>query len=152
MNKRSFLLAVVILTGAFVARAVVSAPKTTPDRELGLSKSSVFDVPNPGAVALNTSEPGEELLTEPAFPGSPSVIPHGIADFVPISWDDNQCIDCHQVDEKEEGEPTPIPESHFRDLRNAPDEVREDIAGSRFVCTTCHASLTVTEPLVGNGF
>jgi len=56
------------------------------------------------------------------------------------------------VEEKEEGEPTPVPESHFHDLRNAPDERMEVVAGARYVCTTCHVTLTRTEPLVGNGF
>lgn len=152
MKTRSYLLALLVLAGVILTQVVISAPKGTPDDDIGLAKGSVFEVLNPDAVLPNTSEPGDEPLIAPAFVGFPPPIPHGIEEFLPITLDENQCIDCHAVEEKEEGEPTPIPGSHFRDLRNAPDELREDLAGARYVCTTCHVTLTRAEPLVGNEF
>lgn len=152
MKTKYTLLATLVLGGVILTQVVISAPKGTPDEEVGLAKGSVFEVLNPDAVLLNTSDPGEEVLSAPAFQGFPPPISHGIEDFTPITMSENQCVDCHAVDEKEEGEPTPIPDSHFRDLRNAPDERREDLAGARYVCTSCHVSLTRTEPLVENGF
>ncbi len=37
---------------------------------------------------------------------------------------------------------------HYRDLRNAPDVTRDEIAGARYDCTICHVAQTGAEPLV----
>jgi cytochrome c-type protein NapB len=137
---------------AMVLTAVQSKDASIADRELGLCKSSVFETVAPPVTSPNVSEPGDEPVLPRVYDGAPPLIPHGISEFTPIVRDENMCLDCHLIEEKIEGEPTPIPESHFRDLRNAPGVVRDEIAGARFVCTTCHVPLTDAEPPVGNGF
>lgn len=121
-----------------------------PDSDIGLSKGDIEDTPTPEALVFNESEPAERPLPERAYPGSPPPIPHGSAIFLPITFEDNYCIDCHMVEEKEPDGPTPIPESHFVDLRNDPGEVRSEVAGARHNCITCHAPQTDAEPLVAN--
>lgn len=123
-----------------------------PDDAIGLSPVDVRDTAIPDPVPQNTSDPGDEPTRPPAYAGSPPVIPHGIDDFLPITPSDNMCIDCHQVDEKVAGEPTPIPPSHFVDLRNAPDATRNDVAGARYNCVACHALHRDAQPLVENDF
>jgi cytochrome c-type protein NapB len=120
--------------------------------ELGLSKTSVFDTPAPAATAVNTSDPGDRPTVAPEFPQQPPVIPHGILDFLPVSFDENECMDCHAIDEKEPGEPTPIPPSHYVDLRNAPNSQSDELAGARYLCISCHVSPGDNEPLVQNDF
>jgi len=120
--------------------------------KIGLSKASVFDTPAPGPVSDEASEPGERSAVTPAYQGSPPVIPHTVSDFIPITLDGNACIDCHMVEEKVAGEPTPIPQSHFVDLRNTPDEIRDEVAGARYDCLTCHVARTDAMPLVENRF
>jgi cytochrome c-type protein NapB len=122
------------------------------DRELSLSKTSVFEVTAPAADEPNDSDPGDRPVTPADFPEQPPRVSHGVGDFLPITFDDNQCIDCHAVEEKEEGEPTPIPASHYTDLRNAPEEVGDEVVGARYVCTACHAVPGDDAPLVENGF
>ncbi|MEE9219050.1 MAG: nitrate reductase cytochrome c-type subunit [Acidobacteriota bacterium] len=124
----------------------------TPDTEIGLSKGSVFESLSPDPVIEDQAEPGDKPLLPRAYPGSPPLISHGVADFLPISRDQNACIDCHQVELKEEGEPTPIPRSHFVDLRNAPAQVRETPAGARYNCVSCHVPQTNAGPLVAIQF
>jgi cytochrome c-type protein NapB len=141
-----------IVATAGAVRGAVSGEKGIPDASLGLSRTSVFEVPSPPPVEMNDSEPGERPVFPRVYEGSPPLIPHAIGDFLPITRDDNQCIDCHQVDEKEEGEPTPIPASHFVDFRNAPDTRRDAVAGARYVCVSCHVPQTLNPPLVENGF
>jgi cytochrome c-type protein NapB len=123
-----------------------------PDEQIGLSKAEIFDVPNPDAYNEVTAEPGEGAAVDPAYDGAPPVINHGVADFLPITRDDNLCMTCHRVEEKIEGEPTPIPASHFTDYRNAPDKVGEEIAGARYNCLACHAPRTDAVPLVASEF
>ena len=139
--------------------ATASSPQTeTPppaavaDRDLGLSKTGVLEAPSPPPVADNESAPGEEPALPRAYPGAPPRIPHGIAALLPITRQDNFCIDCHLTEEKVEGGPTPIPASHKTDLRNAPDKAGERVVGARWFCVSCHVPATGAAPLVGNGF
>lgn len=144
-------LASVLALAALVlaAKPTTSGPAGIPAERIGLVPMDVLAVPVPDAVRNDQSQPGER----PGLPRwndqAPPVIPHGIADFVPITAAENACVMCHAVAEAAEGDPTPIPDSHYRDLRNAPEVRRETIAGSRYVCTSCHVPLTDAEPLFG---
>jgi cytochrome c-type protein NapB len=89
------------------------------DSDLGLSKGSVFDVPTPPAVKTNESNPGEAPLLPRPYVIAPPRVPHAVADFLPITQKQNACLDCHAVKEKKQGDPTPIPPSHYTDYRNA---------------------------------
>jgi cytochrome c-type protein NapB len=142
----------VCLALATVACGGVARQEGVPAEQIGLSKVGVSEVPDPPGVADNASEPGEQPPGPAAFDGAPPVVSHGVAEFIPITLDDNMCLECHAVEEKVEGEPTPVPESHYVDLRNQPDVVNSEIAGARYVCTTCHVASTDADPLVGNTF
>lgn len=153
MKRRILFGSVAALAGAFLLLgAADQADRGIPDRSLGLSQTGVFEVPDPPAVVDNTSDPGERPPAARAYPDAPPVIPHGIADFLPITRDGNLCLGCHLTEEKVEGEPTPVPASHFTDLRNAPEERQADVVGARQVCVSCHVPRTEAAPLVGNGF
>ena len=140
----------------FLALAAVAcgstAPEPTPRDQIGLVEGGISDIPTPPAVVLNETDPGGQPTAPAPFADAPPVVSHGVAEFLPISRDENMCIDCHMLDEKVEGEPTPIPESHYVDLRNRPDVVNSEIAGARYVCTACHIETTETTPLVPNRF
>jgi cytochrome c-type protein NapB len=123
-----------------------------PDDDIGLSKVDVRDTAVPEPFPHNGSDPGDQPTMSPAYQGSPPIIPHGIDDFLPITPSENMCIDCHQVEEKVTGEPTPIPPSHFVDQRNAPDTTRDVVAGARYRCVACHALHQDARPLVQNDF
>jgi cytochrome c-type protein NapB len=123
-----------------------------PDEQIGLSKAEITDVPNPDPVNMLAAEPGEVPVPARAYDGTPPVVNHAVADFLPITLDDNPCLMCHLVEEKVEGEATPIPESHYVDYRNAPGEAGEEIAGARYNCMACHAQQTDAAPLVASEF
>ncbi len=123
-----------------------------PDRVLGLSKTSASDVPAPPPIKENTSSPGERPALPRAYPGAPPRIPHGIRDLLPITRDGNACVDCHAVKEKKPGEPTPIPASHYTDLRREPGKPGDHVLGARWVCISCHVPQTGAAPLVKNRF
>ena len=123
-----------------------------PDRDLGLSKGAVSDVVDPPAELTNLSEPGDRPTTPRDFPQQPPRAPHGVEALLPITMDENQCMDCHAVEEKVEGEPTPIPVSHYTDLRNSPDTVGKGLVGARYVCVSCHVSQAANELLVENRY
>ena len=117
------------------------------DSQIGLSKVSVFDVPSPDPVNEPEIEPDAAVAIGAAFDGAPRLIPHSIGDLLPIVMDGNDCLDCH-----DDGDATPLSPSHYTDLRAAPDEVRSEIAGARFVCVSCHVTQTTAPELIENDF
>jgi cytochrome c-type protein NapB len=65
------------------------------------------------------------------------------------------CVGCHdqpQRGKKVEGMATPIPPSHYRDLREAPDKVQQRLDGSRYLCTQCHVPQADVKPPIENTF
>jgi nitrate reductase (cytochrome), electron transfer subunit len=149
-------LVAVLAAGCSTSRppeADASAPTTaTPDTGLGLVRESVFDVPTPPAVKANDSNPGDLPVLPRPYPIAPPRIPHAVDDFLPITQKQNACLDCHTVKEKQPGEPTPIPASHYTDYRNAPGRAGGGVVGARYVCVSCHAARTDAQPLVENRF
>ena len=127
------------------------------DNKMGLSKTSVFDTPEPQTVNYNDKFPGQNSLLPRAYPGAPSHIPHNIDAFKPITASNNACIGCHNnpsMHGKEipKGMATPMPESHYRDTRHKPDLVAEQIVEGRYVCTQCHVPQANVDTLVENTF
>ena len=130
-------------------------PKPAPiqDRNLGLSHSSVFEVPAPPVFHDEASAPGEGPLPARINREYPPVIPHAVGDCLPITRESNLCMDCHAVaGPKKKGEPTPIPASHYIDLRRAPGKVAHQVSSARYVCISCHVPRTDAPPLVGSTY
>lgn len=151
-----FLVAVGIAIGViwFVS---AGEPKEKPkaDAEIGLSTESVFSTPEPIVPTTKAKDPGENEPQKAYFPGAPPVIPHLIEDSLPIKVGQNMCIDCHDLadsigEKREPGDPTPIPKSHYTDLRRSPDKVTEKVTGARYFCNQCHAPQADARPLVAN--
>ncbi len=133
-----------------------AAKSIAPD-SMGLSKGSVFDVPTPQAYPIKGGPPGQDAVLPRAYPGAPPQIPHDIGDFLPITAASNMCIACHNQPDnwgkkREAGQPTPIPQSHYTDLRNAPGKVTDHLMNSRYTCNQCHVPQHNARPLVENTF
>ena len=150
MNKYTVLMSALLLT----ALATVShADKAVEDSQLGLSKTSVFDTPTPGAFSYTSLDPEDVDNLPRAFPGAPPQIPHEIETMLPIAGDENQCLECHDKPRqigKNIKDKAPMPESHYA----AQGEKWRDwkMAGSRYNCTQCHTLQADVKPLVDNTF
>ena len=142
-------LAVLLLAAAALGAA---AAGRIPESRVGLAKGGPREVVAPPAVKENDSAPGDRPARPRAYPGAAPAVPHGIADFLPITREQNACVDCHAVKEKVKGEPTPIPASHFTDLRHDPGKRGEKVVGARWACTACHVPQQDVRPLVGSPF
>jgi len=159
VTKVATALLAAVLAGAFGActSAPPAAKKEAPvagvsDATLGLEKSSVMGVPAPRSFEYVTKDPGDGKVLPRPFDSAPPLIPHTVDGLLPITRADNGCLTCHALDKPEPGGPVPIPASHYVDLRNAPTVKRAEIAGSRFVCTSCHVPQSGARPLVANTF
>lgn len=71
--------------------------------------------------------------------GAPSVIPHPIADYLPITIDKNMCILCHRPASGATAKKGEVPQSHYSGGK---------LSGERYECTLCHASSTATGELM----
>jgi cytochrome c-type protein NapB len=138
---------------AFSLLASDPPAKPVSDRDLGLSRTSVFEAPAPPLYQDEASAPGEQPLPKRINRETPPVIPHSVADCVPITRSSNLCVDCHGVPgPKKKGEATPIPASHYVDLRRAPEAKGKQVAGARYVCISCHVPRTDAPPIVGSTY
>ena len=121
------------------------------DDAMGLSKTSVFDVPSPDAFVYGDKAPNKSGVLSRAYEGAPPQIPHSIDDFLPIKADDNSCLGCHDkpalMGKKIKGMATAMPDSHYTKA-----EGKWTRNNSRYVCTLCHLPQANVKDLVGNSF
>jgi len=127
-----------------------------PDSQLGLNKLPLKDVSTPSSFSYSDKFPGSSDVLPRSYPGAPPQIPHNIESFLPVSKDNNMCKGCHDSPDnigkpRVKGTPTPIPESHYTDLRFGKEKGKQ-IIGARMVCTQCHVPQATVAPLVENTF
>lgn len=127
-----------------------AAAPATPDSQIGLAPGTAFDQPPQAAIAFNTVDPGESELRPRPNASFPPVIPHSTEDLTTITQSENPCLDCHGPEAARYSDAPAVPSSHQVDLRRAPDIQGDKVVGARWVCTSCHAAQTDTEPLVEN--
>jgi cytochrome c-type protein NapB len=152
-------LPVVLLALAALAAAPSPAPVPagTPDSQMGLSRTSVFDAPTPGAFSHASTAVGKSLPLPRAFPGAPPQVSHRVARYLPITRDSNQCADCHDDPDRAQttvpkGEATPMPLSHYDRVAGESGALTLRISGRRHECVMCHVPQTGAPDLVGSTF
>ena len=123
-----------------------------PDDDLGLSKTSVFDVPDPAVFEYGSKDPGTVgKRADRSYHTAPPMVPHSIKDMVPIRQDFNLCKDCHVVPDMigtkiTPGVPVPAPVSHYVNVKAG------ELYMGRWNCTQCHAPQANVKTLVNNTF
>lgn len=146
---------------------------TISEESLGLRKTTIYNEAKTTGMKGDFIRPdaGESKRFVRAFQDAPPMIPHSVEDLLPIKADDNQCLDCHMPDVAADVEATPIPKSHFFDMRpkhkfngklftKTADVMKNDISvkkistlsNARFNCSQCHAPQTKGQLAVGNTF
>ncbi len=140
--------AVAFLVGGVVAGEV--------EETFGLS-GSVFDTPDPVVPMDAAGEPGENQKLGGYSEGMPPLISHQTTDQLPITLKENLCLDCHHLPaeigtEIAAEDATPVPVSHYTDLRKPGSKATQELIGARYVCTQCHAAQTDAAPLVASTY
>jgi cytochrome c-type protein NapB len=159
MNKHKRITLALLLAGLIGPTACAQQQTVIDDAAMGLA-GSVFDTPDPLRFSYISTDPDDADSTLPvAFSDAPPQISHSIDTVMPITLDKNKCLKCHddqavwkKGDQKPKDEASPMPESHYTDLRHTPDEVGKKLIGSRYFCTQCHVPQAEVTPLVDNDF
>jgi cytochrome c-type protein NapB len=142
----------ILAAASILAACATTKPVGIPAADMGLQRGPVLEAAVPPKLAVNDTAPGDAPLPSRAWAGVAPVVPHAIADFVPISVKENACTGCHSVAAKEKGGPTPIPRSHNVDQGAVSDKVATKLMGARYVCVSCHVESTGAKPLVRSDF
>jgi len=151
MRKRVLCGAVLVALG-FSLPAMAVQDVAIPDDQLGLSKTSVYDVPDPEVVTFGTQDPGTVgKRAVRSYNTAPPMIPHTTKDMVPITRESNLCKDCHvqpdMIGQKiEPGIPIPAPVSHYVNVKKG------DLHMGRYNCTQCHREQAQVKLLVESVF
>ena len=126
------------------------------DSELGLSKTSVFNTPAPESFSYDDTKARFSEAMPRAFPGAPPQVPHEIESMLPITLDDNQCLECHDrpemIGEEVVKGGKPMDQNHYGEVGVAHSEDGWRLSGARFNCHQCHVPQTGALPLVSNSF
>ncbi|MFZ5484651.1 MAG: nitrate reductase cytochrome c-type subunit [Pseudomonadota bacterium] len=150
--RKSTLFGAVLAAMAITLSASAVQDQIIPDEDLGLSKTSVYDVPEPEVFEYSTQDAGTVgKRAARSYNTAPPMIPHTTKDMVPITRDFNLCKDCHAQPDLigmkiEPGMPVPAPVSHYLNAKKG------DLHMGRWNCTQCHREQADVKLLVESVF
>lgn len=126
------------------------------DADIGLSKTSVFNTPDPEVFEHDETRARYSKSMERAFPGAPPQVPHEVVSMLPITLDDNQCLECHDRPEEIGGEAgrggKPMGKTHYAKAGAEGSDEGWALSGLRYNCNQCHVPQAGVAPLVENSF
>ena len=163
MSTLCLLIALLCLVGCSAKEVAVTEtppPPETPappppttevtDDELSYRNEPLLDDSGTPATVFDSPDPGDSQMEGRAFENSPPVIPHNTDGLLPITTDQNSCIECHMPEEAADVGATPVPASHLYDIRR--DKQLDSLNPANYSCTLCHAAQANTGELVENTF
>ena len=127
-------------------------PPIITEEELGLRKENLYTESGVAPVKKvdQTAAPGSAKRFKRSYENAPPLIPHSIDGLVPITKENNACLNCHMPDVAPSVGATPIPPTHFMDFRT--QKPLGHLAAQRWNCVQCHVPQANVEPLVDNKF
>ena len=152
MSKPAWKTLSVVLAMAVSLPAFAVQDQAIPDDALGLSKTSVYDIPDAPVMAeYGGGDPGSNKRIAKSYYTAPPMIPHTIKDMVPITRDTNLCRDCHVLPDLigqklSPGMPIPSPASHYVDVKKG------ELYMGRWNCIQCHRPQAKVDLLVKSTF
>jgi nitrate reductase (cytochrome), electron transfer subunit len=148
---RKTLLLSSVLASLLSLSAFAVQDQAIPEDSLGLSKTSVYDVPDPIIINYGGGDPGTNKRAVKSYNTAPPMITHAITDMTPITRDSNLCKDCHvQPDLLKQkivkGMPIPAPASHYTNVKKG------ELYMGRWNCIQCHRPQATVDVLVQSTF
>ena len=164
-----------------IAQEDLAAKKVVTEEALGLRKTDLYAEESETigeATDYSRPAPGQATRFERAFVNAPPMVPHSVEGLLPITTDNNQCLNCHMPEVAKGVGATAIPQSHFTNYRpktvmkgnkvvkegkelgksNTSDvlvakaQKTKTLYQGRFNCSQCHAPQSNTEVVVANTF
>lgn len=142
-----------LLTAVGVAGCTTTS--SVDETDVGIGMDGVFSDPSPSTFDYPTEEAGKSDRIEKSYYTAPPLVPHTVAEYLPITMEDNECLECHdkpkiQGRDYVKGEKLAMPASHYGGFGGTGDE--DEVSGAVYTCTLCHAPASNAQPLVENTF
>jgi len=141
---------------ALIATVAGCAGSGVRDSDIGLSKTSVFNTPAPETFAYSDTKARRSKALPRAFPGAPPQVPHEMESMLPITLDDNQCLECHDrpdmIGQTEVKGGNPMSKEHYSAVGMANKVEGWGLSGARYNCTMCHAPQATNVATPKNSF
>ncbi len=125
------------------------------ETSVGIGADAIFNDPSPSVFVYPTTKVGKSDRMNRSYETAPPMVPHTVAEYLPITMETNDCMDCHDrptLREREyvKGKKLAMTVSHYGGFYGKGD--LEEVSGARYNCTQCHAPLSDAKPLVENTF
>ncbi|MFN6960943.1 MAG: nitrate reductase cytochrome c-type subunit [Rhodocyclaceae bacterium] len=134
-----------------IASIIGCASTSGPAPMRGADVSAPDRAPEIKTYAAKVPGVGQPRLIERTFIGQPPLVPHTVEKYLPITVEENACLECHITDELRGQKVPKIGQSHFSKTRKKKDG-SPAVEMTRFQCDTCHVPQVDAKPLVDNKF
>lgn len=142
----------VSLAIATVLLTVIWCASVTPPKPMrGADVTAPDTAPELKAYRDKTPGVGQPQLIARTFVGQPPLVPHSIDKYVPLTADENACLDCHLTDELRGQKVPRIGASHFSAAVKTA-QGKPAVEMSRFQCDSCHVPQVDAKELVDSRF
>jgi cytochrome c-type protein NapB len=94
---------------------------------------------------------GQPALISRTFIGQPPMVPHTVEKYVPLTMEENACLECHITDELRGQKVPKVGESHFSKTLKRKDG-SPAVSMDRFQCDSCHVPQVDAKELVDTKF
>ncbi|MCW8962177.1 MAG: nitrate reductase cytochrome c-type subunit [Gammaproteobacteria bacterium] len=154
--KIKFLLVSTLLAAIGIAGCQTMGGGPKDQASMGIGQDAIFNEALPSSFDYPDTKAGQSDLIAKSYHTAPPMVPHVIEKYLPITAEDNQCMDCHDYYDKigtkhvKGKRKYPMPKSHYGGF--AGKGVRDEASGARYTCTQCHAAVSNAQPLVENTF
>lgn len=145
--KKTASLAIATLLASIIGCATTSAP--TPMR--GADVTAPDRAPDMKMYAEKVPGVGQPKLIERTFVGQPPMVPHSVEKYVPLTAEENACMECHQTEEIRGQKIPQIGVSHYSKTVKT-KAGKPALEMSRFQCDSCHVPQVDAKPLVDTRF
>ena len=151
--KIKILLVSTLLTSIGIVGCQTGGP--VDETSVGIGADGVFNDPSPSTFDYPTTKAGESDRVAKSYHTAPPMVPHTVAEYLPITLETNECMECHDkpkyIDKKYvKGNKLSMPESHYGGFGGTGD--KDEASGARYTCSQCHAPMSGAQPLVENTF
>ena len=148
----------ILLTSALlliVGCQTVATNAPIDEAAMGIGQDGTFGDPFPTSFSYPTTKAGKSDRLPQAYHTAPPQVPHTVAEYMPISLEENECLDCHDRPKLigrtyAKGKKLPMPESHYGGFKGKGE--KDEVSGSRYVCSQCHVAQSGAQPLVEKTF
>lgn len=154
--KIKFLLVSTLLAAVAIAGCQTTGGGPRDQASMGIGQDAIYNEAIPTAYAFPETKAGKADLIARSYHTAPPMVPHTIEEYLPITAEENECMDCHDWydkigDDYVKGKRKfPMPKSHYGGF--AGKGIRDEVSGARYTCNQCHAAVSNAQPLVENTF